>query len=223
MMASAYPHPYIPSSQQIRPDSSLNPSPAAPQPTLTSYPCQKHGLPIHPLSPDDTGSSSTLEPGQLTPSSRSRSSLGSSEDFCLEKMFAPEASSLNHPPRTPRLRQFQNSKSPAAEEWERQKREEGAENEIIDQIMALVGLEKVKRQVLAIKDKVEICKKQETDLKKERFNIIFQGNPGTGKALFTFVSFIHPLTVWGAYAYKRENDRRPSLPKVSPLSWRLGV
>jgi DNA replication protein DnaC len=53
-------------------------------------------------------------------------------------------------------------------------------NAAIDQLMALVGLEEVKQQVLAIKAKVETCKRQNTNLQNERFNIVFQGNPGTG-------------------------------------------
>jgi len=46
--------------------------------------------------------------------------------------------------------------------------------------MGLVGLEEVKQQVLAINAKVETCKRQGIDLREERFNIVFQGNPGTG-------------------------------------------
>ena len=77
---------------------------------------------------------------------------------------------------------FPSTPSEAAAEWERQKREENAENEAIDELMQLVGLEDVKQQVLAVLAKVNICKRQNLDLKKakERFNVVFQGNPGTG-------------------------------------------
>lgn len=79
---------------------------------------------------------------------------------------------------------FRREPSKATQEWEEQKRDGGAKNEAIDKLMALVGLEEVKRQVLAIRNKVEICKKQGADIKKERFNVIFQGNPGTGECIF---------------------------------------
>lgn len=46
--------------------------------------------------------------------------------------------------------------------------------------MELAGLEEVKEQVLAIKAKVDICEYQGTSLERERFNVVFQGNPGTG-------------------------------------------
>ena len=52
---------------------------------------------------------------------------------------------------------------------------------MIDELMCYEGLEEVKHQFLDIKSKVDVCKNQERDLKKERFNIVFQGNPGTGK------------------------------------------
>lgn len=81
---------------------------------------------------------------------------------------------------------FPHKKSAAEQEWERQKCKEGASNDAIDELMELVGLEDVKEQVLAIQAKVETCKFQGTDLKKERFNIVFQGNPGTGE-IFSYL------------------------------------
>ncbi|KAF7330535.1 NFX1-type zinc finger-containing protein 1 [Mycena venus] len=54
------------------------------------------------------------------------------------------------------------AKSVSEEEWERQKRVEGSSNDAIDKIMGMIGLEDVKAQ-------------------DERFNIVLQGNPGTGK------------------------------------------
>jgi len=70
--------------------------------------------------------------------------------------------------------------SAAKEEWERQKRLDGAVNPPIDAIMEMTGLENVKKQVLRIKTKAETSTRQGTDLKSERFNIAMLGNPGTG-------------------------------------------
>lgn len=83
----------------------------------------------------------------------------------------------------PNYRPLKQKVSAAEQEWQRRKdaNEEGSKNEAIDKLMQLVGLEEVKEQVLAISAKVEICKLQETDLKDERFHIVFQGNPGTGE------------------------------------------
>lgn len=57
---------------------------------------------------------------------------------------------------------------------------EGADNDAIDSIMDMSGLEKVKEQVLSIKAKVDTAFRQGTSLKSERFNVAMLGNPGTG-------------------------------------------
>ena len=72
--------------------------------------------------------------------------------------------------------------SPSKLEWERQKSIEKASNGAIDSLMDMVGLEDVKRQVLTIKAKIDMCQRQNSDVKDERFNISLLGNPGTGEA-----------------------------------------
>ncbi|KAE8454278.1 hypothetical protein EG329_005203 [Mollisiaceae sp. DMI_Dod_QoI] len=56
-----------------------------------------------------------------------------------------------------------------------------AEHPHIGAIMDMIGLEKVKAQVLRIKAKVDTCRKQGTDLRQERLGLVLLGNPGTGK------------------------------------------
>lgn len=73
--------------------------------------------------------------------------------------------------------------SGAEQEWERQKVMEGASDPSIDAIMSMTGLEAVKKQVLQIKGKVDVTKRQNTSLKNERFNIVLLGNPGTGTSI----------------------------------------
>ncbi|KAL7931989.1 P-loop containing nucleoside triphosphate hydrolase protein [Trichoderma chlorosporum] len=70
-------------------------------------------------------------------------------------------------------------------EWDRRKKN-GESSGALDELMKHQGLEEVKQHFLDIKSKVNICKKQDPDgerdvLKLERFNVVFQGNPGTGK------------------------------------------
>ncbi|KAI0597891.1 P-loop containing nucleoside triphosphate hydrolase protein [Biscogniauxia sp. FL1348] len=71
--------------------------------------------------------------------------------------------------------------SPAEEDWEHQKKYEGASNESLDKLMKMIGLESVKKQFLNIKTKVDTTIRQNTDLKDERFGAALLGNPGTGK------------------------------------------
>jgi hypothetical protein len=75
--------------------------------------------------------------------------------------------------------------SPSRDLWQRQKDLEGADNEAIDAIMEMIGLEEVKSQVLDIKAKIDTAVRQNASLKDERFNITFLGNPGTGISLYT--------------------------------------
>ena len=70
--------------------------------------------------------------------------------------------------------------SAARDKWEHQKRTEGAENEAIDQIMDMTGLEDVKDQILRIKSKIDTMKRQGVAINKERLNLVLLGNPGTG-------------------------------------------
>lgn len=82
--------------------------------------------------------------------------------------------------------------SPSKLEWERQKSVEKASNAAIDSLMDMVGLEVVKAQVLAIKAKIDVSQRQDSDVKDERFNISLLGNPGTGEARST-ASFAVPF------------------------------
>ena len=70
--------------------------------------------------------------------------------------------------------------SEAQSDWQRRKNTDGAANPHIDAIMEMIGLEPVKQQVLKIMDKVDVNIRQGTSLAKERFNVVFLGNPGTG-------------------------------------------
>lgn len=70
--------------------------------------------------------------------------------------------------------------SAARNEWRRQKEVEGITNDAIDSIMEMIGLEDVKVQILRIKAKIDVGIRQSVSSKDERFNIVFQGNPGTG-------------------------------------------
>ncbi|EIN07312.1 P-loop containing nucleoside triphosphate hydrolase protein [Punctularia strigosozonata HHB-11173 SS5] len=70
--------------------------------------------------------------------------------------------------------------SSAEEEWQRQKTIDGESNEAIDAIMEMTGLAAVKSQILSIKAKVDIARRQGVPL-KDRCNFALVGNPGTGK------------------------------------------
>lgn len=106
---------------------------------------------------------------------------------------APSRSNFDHDisarhaqPANPSLRKSSCTKrvSAAKNDWQRQKDVEGANNDAIDSIMEMIGLEDVKSQILRIKDKIDVGLRQNTILKGERFSVVFQGNPGTG--LFSY-------------------------------------
>jgi hypothetical protein len=84
-------------------------------------------------------------------------------------------------PQTPPGNPATSRKSSPEVEWQRQKDVEGASCTAIDAVMDMIGLDDVKRQMLRIKDKIEVTQRQNTSIKDERFNIVFLGNPGTGR------------------------------------------
>jgi hypothetical protein len=100
--------------------------------------------------------------------------------------------------------------SPSKTEWQRQKDQEGAINPAIDSIMEMIGLEKVKSQVLEIKAVVDLSVRQGTDLKKERLGLVLLGNPGTGK--YSGSLRVPQLTL------HRQNNRCKTLRKSLDLS-----
>ena len=70
----------------------------------------------------------------------------------------------------------------ARDKWEHQKRVDGVQNDAIDKVMDLTGLEEVKEQILRIKAKIDTMKRQGVALNKERLNLVLLGNPGTGES-----------------------------------------
>ena len=70
--------------------------------------------------------------------------------------------------------------SQAKSDWDYQKRFENADNEHLDALMEMIGLESVKQQVLTIKTKIDTCIRQGVNMKDERFGAALLGNPGTG-------------------------------------------
>ncbi|KAI6101488.1 P-loop containing nucleoside triphosphate hydrolase protein [Pisolithus croceorrhizus] len=87
--------------------------------------------------------------------------------------------------------------SAARDKWEYQKRVEGVQNDAIDKIMDMTGLEGVKEQVLRIKAKIDTTKRQGVALDKERFNLVLLGNPGTGKTTVArlYAQFLESIQV----------------------------
>lgn len=100
--------------------------------------------------------------------------------------------------------------SAAAQEWNSRKNT-GEFSSALDELMQYRGLEEVKQHFLDIKSKVDICDKQDPDrrmnvLKLERFNAVFQGNPGTGAhAVISACCFLVRLTY---VSCERQDDGR---------------
>lgn len=71
--------------------------------------------------------------------------------------------------------------SDARDEWESLKQTTGVQNQSLDEIMAMIGLEEVKQEFLDIKARVDMATRQGVALTSERFGCVLLGNPGTGK------------------------------------------
>jgi hypothetical protein len=91
----------------------------------------------------------------------------------------PQAPSSNVPSTPTAMLPKSSRYSEAETDWARQKSVEGAQSDAIDALMGMIGLEKVKQQVLDIKAKVDAAKRQGVP-HKDRYNLALLGNPGTG-------------------------------------------
>ncbi|KAG1856396.1 P-loop containing nucleoside triphosphate hydrolase protein [Suillus subalutaceus] len=94
--------------------------------------------------------------------------------------------------------------SAARDDWESQKRLLGEQNDAIDSIMAMTGLEGVKSQVLQTKEKLDLMKRQGIPANKERLNLALLGNPGTGKTTVArlYAQFLESIQILPGSAFK---------------------
>jgi hypothetical protein len=114
---------------------------------------------------------------------RAQKVAGSSKD-AVGNVPQPTSSSSQQPPdpsSTPSQPPGSQRSSAARDEWESQKKLLGEQNDAIDSIMAMTGLEAVKSQVLQTKEKLDLMKRQGVPANKERLNLALLGNPGTGE------------------------------------------
>ncbi|KAL6832828.1 P-loop containing nucleoside triphosphate hydrolase protein [Trichoderma camerunense] len=162
------------------------PSPLLETPPLSGSDTEMTSSPIsNPLntSPDDTLQEVSVGSEQSRGSDYGTWSCDSDDDSNASKFIK-----ISQPPSikpTEPVNPFRQKNSAAAQEWDCRK-QYGENSNILDELMQYQGLEEVKQHFLNIKSKVAICKEQDTNgkmniLKLERFNAVFQGNPGTGK------------------------------------------
>ncbi|KAF8842005.1 P-loop containing nucleoside triphosphate hydrolase protein [Paxillus ammoniavirescens] len=106
--------------------------------------------------------------------------------------------------------------SPARDKWEYQKLVDGVQNDAIDKIMSLTGLEEVKEQILKIKAKIEMMKRQGVAVDKERLNLVLLGNPGTGKTTIAqlYAEFLESIQVLPGGAFMETTGSKLSFEGV---------
>ncbi len=100
----------------------------------------------------------------------------SHQDIAIRKMATAPADSIS----SSKLSRLSKAVSPSWTDWQKEPSSIRAEHPHIGAIMDMVGLEKVKAQVVRIKAKVDTCRKQGTDLRQERLGLVLLGNPRPG-------------------------------------------
>ena len=128
---------------------------------------------------------------------RAQKVSGSSKDT-VGNIPQQTSSSSQQPPdtsSTPSQHPRSQRSSVARDEWNSQKRLLGEQNDAIDSIMAMTGLEGVKSQVLQTKERLDLMKRQGVPTNKERLNLALLGNPGTGgsSSLFAQIASVTVL------------------------------
>ncbi|KAK6344622.1 hypothetical protein TWF718_006580 [Orbilia javanica] len=100
--------------------------------------------------------------------------------------------------------------SASRDEWRCHKAVTKDSNTALDQIMDMIGMEHVKEQVLAIKNKVDTVHRQRVNLRGERFHIALLGNPGTGKTTFAalYAKFLRSEGVLEGLSYVETTGAR---------------
>ncbi|KAI6004453.1 ATPases of the AAA+ class [Pisolithus orientalis] len=111
--------------------------------------------------------------------------------------------------------------SAARDKWEYQKRVEGVKNDAIDKIMAMIGLEEVKEQLLCIKAKIDTLKRQEVALHEESFNLVLLENPGTEKTAVAklYTQFLASVQVLPGEAFQETTGSSLADDGVNGVKW----
>lgn len=123
-----------------------------------------------PIVPANTSASPTLN----LPMSSGAPSLAAGFLSTMASFVSPRVQATTVSPPPPPA-------SPSEAEWERQKRTESAQNAHIDSVMSMIGLEKVKQQILDLKAEVEVTLRQGVSMGTKNLNAALLGNPGTGQ------------------------------------------
>lgn len=110
-------------------------------------------------------------------------------------------------------------KSSSQNEWQHMKDIEGASNDSIDRIMEMIGLEEVKAQVLRIRAKIDVTRRQNASFKDERFNIVLLGNPGTGDIPVFNLDEVDTILL--TYMSLESLQVKPRLQDTTPNFWHL--
>lgn len=94
----------------------------------------------------------------------------------------------------------------AKQEWEHSKQFEGAKSKPMDELMSMTGLEAVKTEFLAIKQRLDAALRQGISLQDERFSCSMLGNPGTGKTTVArlYAKFLTSIGVIPGSCFKEE-------------------
>ncbi|KAK7428011.1 hypothetical protein QQZ08_005442 [Neonectria magnoliae] len=161
--------------------------------------------------PDSDSESDSKEPRQYNPFDSSKSNDGASGSDSSEASASTDSTTstkLDSMPHRPDIHLLPNGvddtpdgsegASPAVTEWERQKREFGDKNTVLDQVMSMVGIEEVKAEFLKVKATIEAARARKGRLRRQGLNMALMGNPGTGKRTIAalYRDFLSECGVW---------------------------
>jgi hypothetical protein len=116
---------------------------------------------------------------------RSRSGSNRSESTASDSSSSTSTSGSRKPfmhlfPKLKNKKPGRSGGESAAAEWEQQKRELGEKNKPLDRLMAMEGLEEVKREFLSVKATIDEARKRKGRLRRQDLNLVLLGNAGTG-------------------------------------------
>ncbi|RSL43263.1 hypothetical protein CEP53_011790 [Fusarium sp. AF-6] len=185
---------------------------------------------------EDSEERQSAQESEVEGHSDSEATGSESEDSETEGNESPDTTSSTeeHPDYEPRHNPFDNPDSyhnpgdldnaehgaSAQKMWEQQKKNHDEENQALDQLMDLVGLEIAKEEFLKIKATINAARHRRGWLRRLDLNIVFLGNPGTGKTTLAnlYKDFLVKCGVWGDGSnFKSETESGYKLQKLDEI------